>query len=553
MTSQSMPNPDIHVLEQLLAIGRRRWFVVAALSLVGLVLGSVFALSRVPVYSTSATVMVRSGPAVDPLRQGIETSTPEEEGQFLSQLELARSASVARMVADRLELAEDEAFARPGKSRLAEVVARVTGRSRSPAETLSDEAVAARLAAGVKVLRVGRTYVAAISYTHPDPVVARKVAQAFAEAFRQKIAQENDLANSRLRAALQSEIDRATGSEKEMLQARLREAMLSRALPGLDVVILSDARLPAAPSAPRTAFMAAVGLILGAVAGCALAGLRELTDRGVRDGDQLSRRTGIRFLGYLPRRAPASGPQVTIGRDALPDAARHVVIEPYSAFGETIRAVGVTVNAAPAERDSKGRVTALTAVMPGENTMIPAANLAAHLASLGRSVVLVDADGREARLSRWLAADARQGIVEALLQDKPLDECILNDSRTNVSLLPMVTAGDRMVEPSALFSSDRARAFFRTLASQYDHVILDLAPLSTAADARAASPLVDAFILTVPWGKATPQLVVDLLDAEPEIRSGLAGFVLTSTDFRKLSRYADAGSRADFQKRFSRG
>lgn len=552
MNQQATVNPDIHVLEQLFAIARRRWLIVAAFAILGLLLGYAYSQSQVPVYATSATVMVRSGPAVDPLRQGVQTSTPEEEGQFLSQLELARSTSVARIVADRLGLIEDEAFAQSGTSRLERLVSRLTGRVLPKAEPLSDGAVIGRLTSGVRVLRVGRTYVAAISYNHADPVMAQKVSQAFAEAFKQKIAQENDLANSRLRATLTSEIDRATGAEKDALTARLREVMLARALPGMDVVIMNDARLPTAPIAPRVSFLVAVGLIIGAVVGCALAGFRELTDRGVRDGDVLARATGARFLGYVPRRAPKSGANVTLGTgQPLPDAARRATLDPHSAFGEAVRTMGVTVTAAPAT--DKGRVTALTPILPGDGTFILAANLATHLASLGRSVLLIDGDSREARLSRWLGTAAEHGIVDAALQDKPLDECVFYDSKTNLSLLPMVTSADRVVEPSALLSSPRAAAFFETLRSQYQHIIIDLAPLAKAADARAAAAFVDGFIVTVPWGGATSQLVIDILDSEPEVRAKLLGLVMTRTDLAKLPLYAAAGSRASFQRRISRG
>ena len=61
---------------------------------------------------------------------------------------------------------------------------------------------------------------------------------------------------------------------------------------------------------------------------------------------------------------------------------------------------------------------------------------------------VIDGDSREMRLSRWLGAGAEHGIVDAALQGKPLDECVLYDSRSNLSLLPMTTAGDRVVEPS---------------------------------------------------------------------------------------------------------
>jgi Mrp family chromosome partitioning ATPase/capsular polysaccharide biosynthesis protein len=552
LNQQATVNPDIHVLEQLLAIGRRRWPAVIVLALLGALLGYVYAQSQAPVYASSATVMVRSGPAVDPLRQGIQTSTPEEEGQFLSQLELARSSSVAQTVANQLGLAEDTAFAAKGRSRLERLLARLTGRAERQAEPLSSDEVVARLQRDVRILRVGRTYVAAISYSHADPAVAQKVAQAFAGAFKQKMAQENDLANSRLRASLQGEIDRAAGPEKEALQARLRDIMISRALPGMDVTILNDSRLPGAPVAPRTSFLVAVGLIVGAVIGCALAGLRELTDRGARDGDALARRIGARFLGYLPRRAPRVGANTTIGNgQPLPDAARRVVLEPHSVFGETVRAIGVAILSA-AEAD-RGRITGLTSALPGEGTSVLSVNLATHLASLGRSVLLVDADSRDARLSKWLAGGAEHGIVDALLQDRPLDECVLYDSKTNLSLLPMTAGAGRIVEPSALFSSARAAAFFEKLAAQYQHVILDLSPLSVATDARASARFVDGFALAAQWGKATPQLIADLLEAQPEVRAKLLGLVLTRADLRKVPLYAAAGSRGSFQRRIARG
>jgi Mrp family chromosome partitioning ATPase/capsular polysaccharide biosynthesis protein len=552
LNSQATTNPDIHVLEQLFAIARRRWMWVVFFALVGVVAGYVHALNQVPAYATSATVMVRSGPAADPLRQGIETSTPEEEGQFLSQLELARSASVAKMVADRLGLVDDAAFAAPGKSRVERLLARVIGDDDAKPAPLTIDDVVARLQAGAKVLRVGRTYVAAISYTHPDGAVAQKVAQAFAESFRQKIGQENDVANSRLRAALQGEIDRATGPGKEALQARLQDLMVSRSLPGMDVLVMNDARLPLAPIAPRTSFLAAVGLILGAVVGCAIAGFRELTDRGLRDGDQLARLTGVRFLGYLPRRAPRTGSNVTIGNgQPVPESARRVAADPHSAFAETVRAISVAMISTAVE--GRGQITGLTSVLPGDSTAVLAANLAIHLASIGRSVLLVDGDAREAAVSKWLAAGAETGIVEALLQDKSLDDCVLYDAKTNLSVLPMVSGGDRLVEPLALFASARAEPFFARLRSQYQHVIVDFASIARAADARAAAPYVDGFLLTVPWGKATPQLVSDLLAAEPEVHAKLLGTVMTRAHLGQLPLYAAAGSRASYQKRISRG
>jgi Mrp family chromosome partitioning ATPase/capsular polysaccharide biosynthesis protein len=551
-------NPDIHVLEQLFAVARRRWKIVALTTIIGVVLGFVYAQSQVPVYSSAATIMVRSGPAADPIRQGTETTTPEEEGQFLSQLELAKSTSVATIVANRLDLVNDADFAKPASSGLRQLAARIGARLGvriAPADATSgkldlDQVVSA-LQANVKASRVGRTYVAAISYSHPNPAIARKVAQAFAEAFRQKIAQDTDMANSRVRAALQSEIDRADGPAKEALQSKLQDLMIARALPGMDVVVMSDAKLPAAPIAPRVPFLVAVGAILGAVVGCALAGFRELNDRGVRDGDALARSLGIRFLGYLPRGGAKNLGSMTIGKGApLPEPARRSVLESYSVFGETIRSAAVALIGR--QTGGQGTVTGVTSALAGDGTTIIAANLATHLANQGRSVLLIDGNARDPRLSDWLAADAELGLIDSLLQNKGTDETLLYDTKTNISILPMALK-DRVVEPSGLFNSERAKAFLTELRGQYQHIIIDLAALLTASDARASEPVIDNFVLAAQWGKATPQLIADLLDSEPEVRAKLAGLILTRADLKKLPLYAAAGSRASFKKRTAKG
>jgi polysaccharide biosynthesis transport protein len=242
---------------------------------------------------------------------------------------------------------------------------------------------------------------------------------------------------------------------------------------------------------------------------------------------------------------------MTIGKGTpLPDPARRSVLESYSVFGETIRSAAVALIGR--QKNGQGTVTGVTSTLAGDGTTIIAANLATHLANQGRSVLLIDGNARDPRLSDWLAADAELGLVDSVLQNKSADETLLYDSRSNISMLPMVLK-DRTVEPASLFNSERAKTFLTELRGQYQHIIIDLAPLSTASDARAAEPVIDNFVLAAQWGRATPQLIADLLDSEPEVRAKLAGLILTRADLKKLPLYAAAGSRAAFQQRIAKG
>jgi Mrp family chromosome partitioning ATPase/capsular polysaccharide biosynthesis protein len=551
--TNSVTQSDVHVLEHLLAVLRRRWISIALFVAAGAVAGVLYGASQTPQFASSATVMVRSGFAADPVRQGIPTTTPEEEGQFLSQLELAKSASVAAMVAARLNLENVPAFADAGRAPLTRWIAAAERRvgirtglvDEAAAATLDRQAVIARLQAGVRTLRAGRTYVAAISYTHSSPEIARQVAQAFAEAFRQKLAETSDMANSRMRATIEAELARAAPDARPALEQKYQDMVIARALPGVDAVIISDARRPGAPIAPRKPFLVAVGAIVGAALGCLFAGLRELRDRGLRDGDLLARRIGSRFLGYLPRLAIDRRPG-TVGEDrmTMPEGACLSITDPFSRFGETVRTAAVAVGA----HTGPARVIAVTSALPGEGKTVFSANLAAHMGNLGRRVLLIDGDFRHPALTQWLAPGATRGIVDGLLQGRPMAELGLFDSASNVTFLPAALNG-RSVEPAGLLGGDRMKAFIDEQRGQQDVILIDLPSLATAPDAGAIAALADAYVLLAAWGGPSAELVETLLRNEPALAAKLAGVIVSKADLARLPLYAASGSRAAYQKK----
>jgi Mrp family chromosome partitioning ATPase/capsular polysaccharide biosynthesis protein len=555
LTDPAQTNPDIHIIEQLLAIGRRRWKPVLLLVVLGGLAGLLYGESQPPQFATSATILVRSGFAADPVRPGIETSTPEEEGQFLSQMEYVKSASVAGQVADKLNLMQDPAFARPdlaGIKRLimlGEQLAHMkTGLVKAePAPPVLDrDQVIGRLMANVKPLRSGRTYVAAISYTHSDPAVAQKVAQAFAEAFRETIARSTDAANAKVQATVQVELAKAAPETRAALEQKYHDTVIARALPGVDVVVISDARKPGAPIAPRKPFLIAVGIILGAALGCLFAGWREMRDRGIRDGDLLARQLRTRFFGYVPSiSVDRKQGTVNAGNVALPDSARLAVTDPYSRFGEVVRAAAVAASAG-----RRGPVIAVVSTLIGEGKTVFAANLATHLGNHGRKVLLIDADFRHPELSTWLAPGAEHGVLDTLLQNKPLTETGFYDSRSNVTFLPAALNG-RGVEPAGLLAGAQMEALIAAQRGEHDAIILDLPALTTAADASAIAPLVDAFILLAEWGTPSSGLIQTVLASEPEVASRLAGVAVTKTNLSKLPLYVSATSRGAYRKRIA--
>jgi Mrp family chromosome partitioning ATPase/capsular polysaccharide biosynthesis protein len=546
LANSAASSSDIHVLEQLAGIFRRRWKGLAVFTILGLAAGGLYAASQAPRYSAAATVMVRSGFAVDPLREGAVTTTPEEEGQFLSQMELAKSALVIRKVAAGLKEEDRVALLSGGQpSMLDKALAGLEKRTQTAAAPAADR-VESALKSSVSVTRQGRTYVASIGFSHGDPEVARAMAQAFAEAFRATLTETTDAANAKLRSTIEAELATATGPARDALAAKLQDVTISRALPGVDAVIISDARQPGAPIAPRRGFLLAVGAILGAALGCLFAAWREMRDRGFRDGDALARSLGVRFLGYMPvvpkerRRAGST----TVSEFSLPAGARRSVDQPYNRFAETLRAAGVAALPAPGD---KARVIGVTSVLPGEGKTVVAANLAAQLANQGRRVLLVDGHLRDPDLTNWLAGRPAGGIVDAVMVDAPLDQAALFDRKSNLTLLPV--GEGRKADPAALWTGEKFREFLAKQAGEHDIVILDLPAIAAASDASALAPVVDGFVLVTEWGGAPADLITSVLASEPATKAKLLGVAVSKTRLGKLSRYVSGASRGAYQHR----
>ena len=138
--------------------------------------------------------------------------------------------------------------------------------------------------------------------------------------------------------------------------------------------------------------------------------------------------------------------------------------------------------------------------VPGEGKSTIAVNLANVLARGGRSTLLIDADLRNPELSRRLGADAKCGLLELMAGSVPLSQAtrIVSDSKLVLSSRGAAAADRELGRPArlrahahrAVGGAPRVRSRDRRSATAW--------PIS---DARAISPLIDAFILVVNWGR----------------------------------------------------
>ena len=186
--------------DKLFAMARRQFWVVASASAIGLVLGLIYILTAVPLYTARTHVMIdnRSLRAVEDM--AALTAIGGDQTAIDSEVEVIRSEQIGMRVIERLELVDDPRFMNPPSGNLFSVVIGGVRSIVDPRnwfagdEDLSDIELAdaaadrqrralRRLQSNLEVRRVGRTFVLEIAYTSPDRREAARIANGIANAY----------------------------------------------------------------------------------------------------------------------------------------------------------------------------------------------------------------------------------------------------------------------------------------------------------------------------------------------------------------------------------
>jgi succinoglycan biosynthesis transport protein ExoP len=345
-----------------------------------------------------------------------------------------------------------------------------------------------------------------------------------------------------------------------------REAIQQQSFPIAESRLLSPAEPPAQKSGPVGSLVLSIAGLLGAFVSFGVAALREAVDSTFRTTRQVEDTLRVPCLAMVPiikqdlstglnvgadratgRQETASSRKDKSGRrsrsvDASRGTAvsltnalmRHVIEEPFSAFAEGLRAVKVRTELSAITKRTK--VIGVTSTVPNEGKSTVACNLAELMADAGKRVILVDADLRKPTLVRYLDPKPLVGLLEVLDAKSDLESALRLDVETGLSFLPS-GIDTQLAHSDDVLSSDALKNLVDQLRQQYDYIILDLPPLAPVVDVRAATQIIDAFILVVEWGRTRIRTVQDHVNAEPEVYERLLGVVLNKVDVKTLKRY----------------
>ncbi|NGM44560.1 polysaccharide biosynthesis tyrosine autokinase [Rhodobacter sp. SGA-6-6] len=238
---------------------------------------------------------------------------------------------------------------------------------------------------------------------------------------------------------------------------------------------------------PRTSMILALSLVLGAMAGIGIVGLRRLLHRGIRGAEEIER-LGLPVFGT-----------VTFSTEAANHRKRHSALpilaldKPDDLVVEAMRSMRTALHFGMI--DAKTNSVLFTSAAPGAGKSFTAVNLAVVAAQAGQRVCLIDADLRRGYLRRYFGQEKNTpGLAEYLAAEKMLDEVLHSSPVPGMSV---ITSGRFPPNPSELLMRAEFTALLKTLNDRFDLILIDAPPALAVTDPVVIGRSADATIVVV--------------------------------------------------------
>ena len=513
----------------------------------------------------SATAVLLTDTKRSPELQDTGRDVPVDSSVVETQIEAIRSQVLALGVVDKLGLAEHPEF-NAERSAIGTLVMSVLGLA--SAQEPGDRGLQRRLALAtlvkkLGVRRIGRSYVAEITYTSRDPTIAARIVNAIAEGYiteqlgaRQASRQlSNDWMEKKLRE-LRDQSDKAaalltaTGistseapvnapgqkppAERRELEAQAQitkanyEAFLARytqsiqlqtlAVPATEARLLTLASTPDRRSSPKTSQVLLLALMGGGVLGIVGAFAREAMERRIRSRSQIQRELGLRAFHCVPRvrrRLFARGGRpLDLLEGPAERAIRHIRLSiDESTPRNACAIVGVT---SPSPREGKTTI---------------AHNIARACASGGSRVLLIDANTTRPNPS----AEQRPNADP----DQPQAPCAEQSGLRTTNLAVLRSSDDNAapLHPSDILHNATTADRLKQIGAGYDYIVLDLPAMLKAVEVAAVAEALSCIIVVTEWGRTSLDDIELALSDARTIVDRVLGLVINKVPAR-ASRYA---------------
>jgi capsular exopolysaccharide synthesis family protein len=330
----------------------------------------------------------------------------------------------------------------------------------------------------------------------------------------------------------------------EAVLKRMQELGVEANVPTSNVSVVDAAEAPSSPSSPKVLLSLLLSGFLGLSGGIGLAFFLEYLDDRLKSSEEAEGYLRLPIFGavpdfsklnrtgYLSKYAPAQS-ALEMRDTALDGMSKEIVVGSgnFSVAAEVYRRIRSAILYSRAGGAPK--VVMVTSAKSRDGKTVTSLNLAFAFAHMGKRTVLVDADLRRSRCHEALAIDNHLGLAEVLVGRRQLKEVVHQTSSPSLFLL---SAGSAPPNPAELLASEAMRETLVQLSKEYDHVIVDSAPVMLTSDAMALATMVDGVVVVV-GGNTPKQFARATCACLTNIGAKILGVVLNQIDEHNYGYY----------------
>ncbi|TMV81511.1 polysaccharide biosynthesis tyrosine autokinase, partial [Thioclava sp. BHET1] len=322
--------------------------------------------------------------------------------------------------------------------------------------------------------------------------------------------------------------------------ARLKQTLAQSGTQKPDSRVISRAVVPKAPSSPRKSHILVLAGLLGLVLGLGTVLVREARRATFRRARGLEEATGLPVLGQIP----------LFPIKARAGLLRYLRAKPASAEADALRSLRTALLLRFETRDEK--VVMVSSSVPGEGKSSLSLALAASLAQMGKSVLLIEGDLRRRIFHHYLADRPAQakGLASVLRGETPMAVALIHDAMTGADIL---MADEAKGNAADLLSSDAFVALIARLRGDYDLILIDTPPVLVVPEARAIAQLADWIAFVVRWESTSQAQVQNALRLFETVNRPVSGLILNQIDRKRMARYGYRDSIADVSGQGAQG
>ncbi len=213
------------------------------------------------------------------------------------------------------------------------------------------------------------------------------------------------------------------------------------------------------------------------------------------------------------------------------------LVLPDSLDSEAYRTLATSLRFSSLGQDKQ--VVAVTSASGSEGKSTVTSNLAAALVDSGLSVVLVSADLRRPAIGEIfdIAETKEPGLADALLGTIAVADVVRTVGLPSGRTLRFVPSGTIPPNPAELLASRRLSDLLLELSRDADYVLLDCPPVLPVSDVLGIAQFVDGVVMLAVPGRSRTHQLAEACDRLRNVGVGIFGVVLNGVP-RQPGRYA---------------